>query len=76
MVVLPAPVGPTIATIWPSPTYNLTHFRQGLKRIHRIGQKEKTETIVIVAENTRDELAWEALNYKGKNMDALLKEFE
>lgn len=63
-------------TIWPSPTYNLTHFRQGLKRIHRIGQKEKTETIVIVAEDTRDELAWEALNYKGKNMDALLKEFE
>ena len=64
------------ATIWPSPTYNLTHFRQGLKRIHRIGQQEKTETIVIVAEDTRDELAWEALNYKGKNMDALLKEFE
>ena len=64
------------ATIWPSPTYNLAHFRQGLKRIHRIGQKEKTETIVIVAEDTRDELAWEALNYKGTNMDALLKEFE
>jgi len=62
------------ATIWPSPTYNLTHFRQGLKRIHRIGQTEKTETIVIVADDTRDINAWEALNYKGRNMDALLEE--
>jgi SNF2 family DNA or RNA helicase len=64
------------ATIWPSPTYNLVHFRQGLKRIHRIGQKQKTETIVIVAEDTRDEHAWEMLQTKGVRMDALLKEFE
>lgn len=62
------------ATIWPSPTYNLTHFRQGLKRIHRIGQKEKTETIVVVAEDSRDEHAWAMLQTKGVNMDALLKE--
>lgn len=62
------------ANIWPSPTYNLEHFRQGLKRVHRIGQRQKTETIVIVAEDSRDENAWEALQYKGKNMDALLGE--
>lgn len=60
--------------IWPSPTHNLEHFRQGLKRVHRIGQKQKTETIVVVAENSRDESAWAALQYKGKNMDALLGE--
>lgn len=60
--------------IWPSPTHNLEHFRQGLKRVHRIGQKQKTETIVIVAENSRDESAWAALQYKGGNMDALLGE--
>jgi len=63
-----------IATIWPSPTYNLTWDRQGNKRIHRISQKQKTETIVIVAEDSRDEHAWEMLNTKGVNMDALLKE--
>lgn len=62
------------ANIWPSPTYNLEHFRQGLKRVHRISQRQKTETIVIVAEDSRDEKAWEALQYKGKNMDALLGE--
>ena len=62
------------ANIWPSPTYNLEHFRQGLKRVHRIGQRQKTETIVIVAEDSRDENAWDALQYKGKNMDALLGE--
>lgn len=43
------------ATIWASPTYNLEHFLQGLKRIHRIGQTLKTETIVVVAEGTIDE---------------------
>lgn len=63
-----------VATIWPSPTYNLTHFKQGLKRIHRIGQKQKTETIVLVAEDSRDEEAWSMLQYKGANMDALLAE--
>lgn len=63
-----------VATIWPSPTYNLTHFKQGLKRIHRIGQTEKTETIVLVAEDSRDEEAWRMLQTKGVNMDALLAE--
>ena len=64
------------ASIWPSPTYNLIYFRQGLKRVHRIGQTEKTETIVIVAKDTRDEHAWAVLQNKGENMDAFLREFE
>jgi SNF2 family DNA or RNA helicase len=64
------------ATIWPSPTYNLEHFRQGLKRVHRIGQKSKTEVIVIVGKDTRDEHAWDILQTKGLRMDALLGEFE
>lgn len=46
------------ATILASPTYNLEHYLQLYKRIYRIGQKEKTETIVIVGEGTRDEHAW------------------
>lgn len=59
------------ATIWASPTYNLEHFLQGLKRVHRIGQKEKTETIVVIAEGTIDEKVWEALQGKKVRMDAL-----
>lgn len=64
------------ATIWASPTYNLSHYLQGLKRVHRIGQKEKTETIVLVAEGTVDEKVWAALQAKSINMTALLTELE
>ena len=61
------------ATIWASPTYNLEHFLQGLKRIHRIGQTEKTETIVVVAEGTIDEKVWQALQDKSVKMTDLLE---
>lgn len=64
------------ATIWPSPTINLTFFLQGLKRIHRYGQTQKTETIVLIAEGTRDELVWEAMQRKDMNLTALLTELE
>jgi SNF2 family DNA or RNA helicase len=59
------------ATIWASPTYNLDHFTQGSKRIYRIGQTQKTETIVVVAENTFDERAWTALANKRVRMHEL-----
>lgn len=62
------------ATIWASPTYNLEHFAQGWKRVHRIGQTEKTETIVIIAEGTVDEKVWEVLQKKEGNMSDLLTE--
>lgn len=62
------------ATIWASPTFNLEHFLQGLKRIHRIGQTDRTETIVVVAEGTIDERVWQALEDKNVKMTALLKE--
>jgi SNF2 family DNA or RNA helicase len=62
------------ATIWASPTYNLEHFAQGWKRVHRIGQTQKTETIVVVAENTIDEQVWEVLNNKEAKMSDLLNE--
>lgn len=61
------------ATIWASPTYNLEHFLQGLKRIHRIGQIRKTETIVIVAEGTIDEVVWQALQDKNVKLVELLE---
>lgn len=62
------------ATIWASPTINLEHFAQGWKRVHRIGQTEKTETIVVVAEGTRDEKVWGALQGKEISMGDLLNE--
>ena len=64
------------ATIWASPTHNLEHFAQGWKRVHRIGQKEKTETIVVVAEDTIDERVWEVLQRKEVNMTDLLQELK
>jgi SNF2 family DNA or RNA helicase len=60
------------ATIWASPTYNLEHYQQGFRRIYRAGQTEKTETIVVVAENTIEERVWEALKNKKVKMDELL----
>jgi SNF2 family DNA or RNA helicase len=60
------------STIWASPTYNLEHYQQGLKRIHRAGQVLKTETIVIVAPDTIDERAWHVLQTKRLMMADLL----
>lgn len=60
------------ATIWPSPTYNLEHYQQGLRRIYRAGQKNKTETITFIAQETIEEKVWEALGNKKIRMDDLL----
>ena len=66
------------STIWASPTYNLEHFLQGVKRIHRAGQTEKTETITLVAQNTIEAKVMAALEGKRLNMENLLSllEFE
>lgn len=64
------------ATIWASPTYNLEHYQQGLKRIYRAGQTMKTETIAIIAQNTIEERVWDALQNKKVKMDDLLDQLE
>jgi SNF2 family DNA or RNA helicase len=61
-----------VATIWASPTYNLEHYQQGLRRIYRATQTQKTETIVFVAPDTIEEKVWEALVTKKIRMDDLL----
>lgn len=43
------------STIWTCPTYNLEWFSQGNKRQARIGQKHKTEVVVVVAKDTIEE---------------------
>ena len=64
------------AVIWASPTFNVRHFIQGTKRIHRIGQKLKTENIVVVAEGTADEKAYESMQRKEANLIKFLSELE
>jgi SNF2 family DNA or RNA helicase len=60
------------ATIWASPTYNLEHWLQGNRRIYRAGQKDKTETIVVVAPGTIEERVALRLQEKDtKQMDLL-----
>lgn len=63
------------ATIWASPTYDLELFEQGSKRQHRMGQTQKTETIVVCAEDSIDERAFEVLMNKKVRMDNLLELF-
>jgi len=41
-------------TIWASPTYNAEHWIQFNKRIYRIGQTRKTETLLVTANDTID----------------------
>jgi SNF2 family DNA or RNA helicase len=61
-----------VATIWSSPTSNVEHYLQGLKRIHRIGQKEKTETIMVLTSNTIDEKVYKSLMAKNTKMSNFL----
>jgi len=63
-------------TIWASPTADLELFEQGSKRQHRIGQKNKTEVITILAKDTQDERVYhEILMPKQKRMTNLLDLF-
>lgn len=63
-------------TIFASPTPNLEHFLQAYKRIYRIGQKEKTETIMILAKDTIDEYVWEQCQRKDVKQISLLEYLE
>lgn len=60
------------AAIWSSPTYNLEHFLQGSRRHYRAGQKEKTETISVIAQGTLEERVYQVCQTKGARMNNLL----
>lgn len=64
------------ATIWASPTYDLEWFKQGSKRMHRLGQTQKTETIIVVAKGTIDEKVYAMMTEKDGRMTNLLSLFE
>ncbi len=58
--------------IWCSPTYNAEHFQQFNQRIHRAGQTQKTETILIQAKKTWEPEVYKKLNTKLGRMENLL----
>src|SRR3990167_8894035 len=57
------------STIWASPTFDLAWWVQGNARIARIGQKDQTETISVVATDSYEEKVYERRN--DKNIRAL-----
>jgi SNF2 family DNA or RNA helicase len=63
-------------TIFASPTPNLEHFLQAYKRIYRISQTEKTETIMVIAKGTIDEEVWASCQAKGVKQADLLEYLE
>lgn len=63
-------------TIFASPTPNLEHFLQAYKRIYRISQTEKTETIMVIAKGTIDEEVWASCQAKGVKQEVLLDYLE
>mgnify|MGYP000603102534 FL=1 len=60
------------STIWASPTFDLELAIQASSRQRRIGQTQKTETIVVIAEGTRDERAYEMMLNKGMRLENFL----
>jgi SNF2 family DNA or RNA helicase len=64
------------ATIWPCPPVDLEWWKQGNKRQARIGQKRKTEVIVVIATGTIEERVYrEILMAKDARMSNLLDLF-
>jgi SNF2 family DNA or RNA helicase len=60
------------ATIWASPIYQPDFLKQGMHRIFRGGQTEKTETILIEAKGTVEKLVYERLSEKSGRMQSFL----
>ncbi len=59
------------STIWASPTHDAEWAVQGSSRQRRIGQTKKTETIVVIAEGTKDEWVYENVMNKQGRMESL-----
>lgn len=64
------------AAIWASPTVNSEFFNQGSRRVYRISQTQKTETITVLAKGTYEERVYhEILTPKNQRMANLLDLF-
>lgn len=58
---------------WAAIIWNLEHYIQLIKRIHRLGQKHKVIVYHLVADNTRDERAFAVLKRKDRSQKKLLQ---
>ena len=58
--------------VWYGVTYNLEHYQQFNKRLHRSGQKNKVIIHHIVAPGTADERVLDALQAKGATQDSVM----
>ncbi len=63
------------ATIWPSPISDLELYVQGSRRVYRIGQKQKTENITLLADALVEEVTYDRLHIKDDRMTKLLDMF-
>ena len=61
------------STIACSPIYEPDYLKQGIHRIHRGGQTQKTETILIRANNTIEQQVYDKLEQKNVRMMNLLE---
>lgn len=60
-------------TIWTSPVYRAALAKQGMHRIYRTGQTQKTETIYICARGTLEERVYRLLDAKASKTANLLE---
>lgn len=65
-----------VRTIWTHPPYSPAMFRQGNGRIYRIGQQNKTETIIVAARDTIEMKISRVLAERSTRMSTLLELME
>ena len=63
------------SVMWPGPTYNLEWWKQANKRQARIGQKEKTEVVTLIAPDTIEDKVYAMCMGKDGRMSNLLDLF-
>lgn len=61
-----------VASIWASPRSEPDFIKQGVHRIYRGGQTQKTENIMVSARDTIEPLVYSRLNHRYKKMVTLL----
>lgn len=59
-------------TIWASPIYEPDFLKQGKHRVYRGGQTQRTETILVEAKDTVEQIVYKRLNDKNARMVNLL----
>lgn len=61
-----------VRTIWASPVYTANTIEQGNRRIYRIGQVQRTETIYVLANDTIEQAIYDLAMNRSKEQQNLL----